>query len=397
MPLSPRRLLLTALASLLCLLGGVGAATASASTMPAEGIFESCTLDTQMQTCLNRLQVMHQGGIKVVVMPASWTSLNALATYAGAAHSLGMSVMWALGDQGWWQSPATSTNMAGYYGGFTSACGCNQNGPLISYIAHWLGALPGTYGYYAADDSMLSAGDRAGVAAYVARIKQQDPSHTLMISAANGGQATTYQGVADTVGQEIYPKTTTSLLPVNANQDIWGGVAQEVKDTQRAANNAGKQSTFILQAFSWGDNLDDGTAIGECSPSESKLACYQHLPYPSGGEQLALRNTVLKNAHPKLILWWSFQGTYGQAGNDTYSIYPTGSGAAAHWAGLAAAILAPAPVTAVKAKVASKRKPAHTARTHKRHKRTHARRHVHHAKRHAKRHTKRHATLQARV
>ena len=80
MLLSPRRLVLTAVASVLCLVGGVSAATASASTMPAQGIFENCSLDTQMQTCVQRLEVMHQGGIKVVVMPANQTSLNALAT-----------------------------------------------------------------------------------------------------------------------------------------------------------------------------------------------------------------------------------------------------------------------------------------------------------------------------
>jgi len=390
MLLSPRRLLLTALASLLCLLGGVSAATASASTMPAQGIFENCSLDTQMQTCVQRLEVMHQGGIKVVVMPANETSLNALAAYAAAAHSVGMSVMWALGDQGWWQAPATSTTMSGNYAAFVTACGCNQNAPLISYIAHWLGALPGTYGYYAADDSMLSSGDRAGVAAYVARIKQQDPSHTLMISSANEGQGADYQRIADVVGQEIYPVTNSSLLPISANQSSWDNVAQTASNTQLDAKAAGKQSAFILQSFSWGDNLDDGTAIGGCSPSDSKLSCYQKLRYPSSSEQLTLRNTVLRNAHPKLILWWSFQGTYGQAGNDTYSIYPTGSAAAAHWAGLAAAIRAPGP-GAVKAKVASKRKPAHTARSHKRVKHTHARRHT---RRHARRHTR---TVQARV
>ncbi|MGI8863633.1 MAG: hypothetical protein ACR2JH_04410 [Solirubrobacteraceae bacterium] len=370
MPLSPRRLLLTALASLLCLLGGVSAATASASTMPAQGIFESCGLDTQMQTCVQRLGVMHQGGIKVVVIPANETSLNALAAYAAAAHSVGMSVMWAIGDQGWWQSSTTSTTESGRYSAFVSACGCSQNGPLISYIAHWLGALPGTYGYYAADDSMLSSGDRAGVAAYVARIKQQDPNHTLMISSANEGQGADYQRIADVVGQEIYPVTNSSLLPITANQDTWSSVGQTASNTQLDANAAGKQSAFILQSFSWGDNLDDGTAIGGCSPSDSKLSCYQKLRYPSSSEQLALRNTVLRNAHPKLILWWSFQGTYGQAGNDTYSIYPTGGAAAAHWNGLAAAIKAPAPT--VKARVASRRRAQTTRR------RTHSRRRVHH-------------------
>jgi hypothetical protein len=321
-------------------------------------------------------------------MPANGTSLNALATYAAAAHGVGMSVMWAIGTQAPWRSPATGTDLAPYFSGFAAACGCSENGALISFLAHWLGALPGTYGYYAADDSTLSSGDRAAVAAYVARIKQQDPGHTVMISSANEGQGADYQRIADVVGQEIYPVTNSSLLPISANQDTWDSVAQTASNTQLDANAAGKQSAFILQSFSWGDNVDDGTAIGGCSPSDSKLSCYQKLRYPSAAEQLTLRNTVLRNAHPKLILWWSFQGTYGQAGNDTYSIYPTGAAAAAHWNGLAAAIKAPAP--GVKAKAAKRKPRAHTARTHQRRKHTHTRRRVHQTKRHAR-------TVQARV
>jgi hypothetical protein len=46
-----------------------------------------------MQTCVQRLQVMHQGGMQVVVISASSGSLDSLASYAAAAQSLGMSVM----------------------------------------------------------------------------------------------------------------------------------------------------------------------------------------------------------------------------------------------------------------------------------------------------------------
>ena len=56
-----------------------------------------------------------------------------------------------------------------------------------------------------------------------------------------------------------------------------------------------------------------------------------------------MRNEVLTNADPKLIIWFSFYGTYGQTGSDTYSIYPTGADAAARWNGLSEAIQAPLP------------------------------------------------------
>ena len=120
-----------ALACVLCLLAASGAAGASAASLPPQGIFESCGLDTQLQTCVQRLQVMHDGGVQIVVMPAWGVSLSSLSAYADAAHALGMSVMWQLGGSDWWQDPPTSTSEAGSYSAFASACGCDQNGSLL--------------------------------------------------------------------------------------------------------------------------------------------------------------------------------------------------------------------------------------------------------------------------
>jgi hypothetical protein len=382
------------LASIALLICGIASASASAGTLPPEGIFENCGLDTQMPTCVQRLQVMHQGGMQIVVIPDGG-SLASLQSYAATAQSLGMSVMWELSNPGWWQDPSTSTSMAGYSSAFAAACGCSQNGQLLAYTVHWLSQLPGTYGYYAADDSMLSPGDQAGVAAYVAEIKQQDPVHTVMIGSADESQTATYQAIPDVIGTEMYPVTTDPLMPLATNQDTWNSMAQWAADAQHSADSAGKQSAFILQAFTWGDNLSDGQTIGACSTTDSQSSCYAKLRYPSSAEQLQLRNEVLENSHPKLILWWSFPGTYGQTGTDTYSIYPTGADAAARWSGLSAAIQAPFPGAGVSPSPAAApgpRRPqtigahlaravtitrAHVALHRKRHHRRH-RRHRHH-------------------
>jgi hypothetical protein len=334
---------ITALVSLVVLLGSLGAALASAAAMPMEGIFEDCSLDTAMALCAQRLSVMHAGGLQVVLVPAWGASLPSLTSYAAAARALGMSVIWELSNPGWWEEAPTSTDMAGYFPSFAAPCGCSQNGALLSYLTRWLGALPGTYGYYAADDSMLSPGDRDGMSAYVAAIKRNDPRHTVLISSFSQSQAQAYEGIADLTAQELYPIKTRSLLPVSTNQPAWASVARTASRTQAAANRAHKQSAFILQAFTWGDNIDDGVSTGTCWAAESKQSCYSSLRYPSGLEQLRLRNEILLHARPALILWWSFQGTYGEADGDTYSIYPTGNEAAARWAGLSAAIRAPMP------------------------------------------------------
>lgn len=338
--------MLAAIFAIGVLLCCVGAGAASASTVPREGTFENCPLDTAMPLCAHRLKVMRAGGMRVVVISAWSGSIPALASYAATAHRLGMSVMWELSNPDWWQQPASATGMAGYLPGFTAACGCKQNGPLLAYVTRWLGALPGTYGYYAADDSMLPRHDRAAVASYVREIKHNDHRHTVLISSFSQSQANQYEGLADETAQEIYPVKTRSLLPVRANQSAWSSVARSAARTQQAATRAHKPSAFILQAFTWGDNIDDGVSTRACTAAESKWSCHASLRYPSRSAQLELRNDVLLHAHPKLILWWSFPGTYGQAGDDTYSIYPTGKQAAVRWAGLSAAVRAPMPWTA---------------------------------------------------
>lgn len=345
----------------------------AAVSLPPEGIFDNCQLDTQMSTCLQRLQVIHDGGFGVVVIDASEGSPSSDASYAAAAQGLGMKVMWEISNPGWWQD----SNLDGQFSGFATACGCSDNSSLLTYMIGFLGEQSGTYGYYAADDTMLGSGDRAGVAAYVSRIKAIDPGHEVLLSSADETQTSQYESIGDMNAAEIYPITTRSLMPASRHPDDWSSVAQWAKDDQGLANSAGKPSAFILQAFSWGDNLDDGSAMGVCTPSMTKQQCWDSFIYPTAGDQLQLRNEILKHAHPKLILWWSFMGTYGQAGGDTYSIYPTGTAAANDWAGLTAAVNAPPPGLTV---VHSTRARRHHHRRH--HHRRHRRRHHHHHRHH---------------
>jgi hypothetical protein len=368
------------LACVVSVLGASGAATASAATMPPQGIFESCALETQLQTCIQRLQVMHAGGVQIVVIPAWGVSLPSLSAYASAANGLGMSVMWQIAGPGpfWWQGGSTGTGMAPFFPGFASACGCQQNGPLLAYTIQWLSQLPGTYGYYAADayDDTLGSGDQGAMASYVSQIKQQDPTHTVMIGSAGESQTSQFQQIPDVIGTEMYPVTTSSLMPVGANQDMWDSVAQWASDAQQSADAAGKQSAFILQAFTWGDSLADGEAIGACSPSDTPDSCAAKLRYPSSSEQLQLRNEVLANAHPKLIIWFSFYGTYGSSSGS-----PPSADAAARWSGLSEAIQAPLPtapaathaplITTKKPQAKKTHRPRAHAAGHKRHRRHH--------------------------
>jgi hypothetical protein len=334
---------------------------------------------------------MKAGGVQVVVTSAMSPSLGALSQYAAVAHDLGISVMWEIGDPNWWQQPPDGNQVAADLPQFATACGCSQNQALLTYVVHWLRALPGTYGYYAADDSTLQAGDEAAIATYMAQIKQLDPNHPAMIGSYSEQQRDSHQSIADLIGQEIYPVTTSPTLPLDTHPVTWDAVRQTVTATQSSADRAGKASAFILQAFTWGDNLIDGEAVGVCSPSDTLASCYTRLRYPSAAEQLALRDAVLSYAHPALILWYSFPGTYGSAVSDPSIVYPSGADAAARWAGLSAAIRAPWPLgpantpaapSPVVPRSASSPVVPHTAPSHHlrgKRKRKHARRHRRHA------------------
>ena len=306
---------------------------AASSTKPLEGIFENCPLDRVFQTCVQRLDVMHAGGIRVVVIGAGQTSRAALYAYASEADVRGMKVMWALSNPGWWRPPTAGADPVGDFASFHQACRCRGT-KLATYVASWLGRLPGTYGYYAADDSMLAPGDRGGVRRFVAALKRGDPRHATLIGAANTFQQRQYIRAADMVGTEMYPVTGGTLDPAQTRSTV--------QAAQYNANQAHRASAFILQAFSWGDNLDDGRAIGMCSAADTVAGCGARLSYPSADQQLVLRSAVLHHAKPKLILWWSFPGTYGPAvpASPDQNV-PTLAQATSRWAGLVAAITSP--------------------------------------------------------
>jgi len=338
-------------------------------TLPAEGIFDGCQISASLTTCEQDLLAMHQAGLQVAVVPFQWDSLTDLSAYAAYAQSIGMSIMWEINDPGFWGGAWIGSSAAADYSAFSSACGCTETTAVLDYMVQWLGALPATYGYYAADDEVISLGERSSLTQYVSEIKALDPAAMVMIGSAVS-QGTSYASTGATLGTEIYPETSGNMLPVSKNLSTWDGILQSVTQDQRAANQYGTPSAFILQAFTFGDNLTDGEDVGVCNAGMSSAQCAGLLSYPSASTQLQLRNEVLEHAHPKLILWYTFSESYGQG---------------ARWSGLSNAVTAPYPATATAARAKhSKRDEKRRAKEHRKHPKrhtTHARRHKAHANR----------------
>ena len=196
----------------------------------------------------------------------------------------------------------------------------------------------------------------SGLRQYVNEIKSVDPDHMVMVG-SNQSQGTTYYGTGASIGNEIYPETTSSLLPLGRNLASWDSVQQSVSEDQRAATRAGTPSAFILQAFSFGDSLGDGEAVGACTPKMTQAQCASVLRYPEAGVQLELRNQVLEHAHPKLILWFTFnQANQGD-----------------RWAALTHVVNATLPAVATAARAKHARKAAHRRQPQSRKRRAHHR------------------------
>jgi hypothetical protein len=300
-------------------------------SLPAQGIFDNCNLSS-LTTCEADLLPMHQAGLQVVVMSAQWDTTDEITSYAAYAQSIGMSVMWELNDPGYWGGAWIGSSAAADWSSFSTACGCTATNQVLDYMIHFLSQLPATYGYYAADDWTLTPADKGNLTQYVSEIKAADPNHMVMVGSAEG-DGTTYYSSGATMGNEIYPETTQSLMPYDGNRGIWQSVQLNTRQDQRAATANGTSSAFILQAFSFGDNVSDGEAVGVCTASMSQAQCASLLQYPSANVQLELRNLILQNAAPKLILWYTYaQASQGSRWADLTSVvnaqYPASASAA---------------------------------------------------------------------
>ncbi len=286
------------------------------TTLPPQGMFDSCSLTTNLTTCEQDLQVMSQAGLKVVVNTISGVSEQNLQSYAAYAQSVGMSVMWQLNDPGFWGGTWLGASAADDYPVFATACGCTTTAGVLDSMISFLGSLPGTYGYYAADDESIAPGSTPGLTAYVNEIKSVDPNQMVMIgSSASQGQTNASAGAV--VGNEIYPETALNIANEGNNLAAWEGVQQQVTQAQAVSTEDHEASAFILQAFSFGDNLSDGEAVGVCTPDMSQGQCAGLLLYPSELVQQELRDQVLEHSHASLILWFNFAETFDGSGHGT--------------------------------------------------------------------------------
>jgi hypothetical protein len=252
--------------------------------------------------------------------------------------------MWEITDPGWWgyntSAPwgynPSGTNMLSSYPSWTSACRCKTNGQLLTFIAHTLNGGGVTYGWYIADDSQLSGGQPytpqqavAGIKQFSSYLASAAPGTKTLVSTWGLGQLDQLNqayGAANLTAQEMYPFGLAA-----GDTQALGWVSSGAALTQQVATADNGPSAFILQSFSWGECAGDAAAAG-VGPG---------APYPDANEMLQMRNAVLQNARPSLLLWYNLEETIGWASGEQPSGCVAPTNPSARLQGLSGAVKAP--------------------------------------------------------
>lgn len=271
---------------------GQPAAAATSGPTDGYGIYESCVPYGKTNECLTRLDTIAAGGFKVVVnYNQMWGNFEGQLAYLDRAQADGIKVILAINDSAFWNGTSLKT----YYPEMGAGCNCTNNTGFITSVVNLVKNHPALWGYYIADE--VNPAQHAKVKTYTDLLKSLDPNHPRLIvlgtddSNVNAGMDT-LADTADVLGQDYYPIGVENVL----SQSV-AGTVNLAQTTQAVANKNGKQSAFVLQAHSLGQY---DVYRSWCSPFPS---C---MPYPSADQMRTMRDNIVQNAHPRLILWYSY-------------------------------------------------------------------------------------------
>ena len=348
---------LAAILVFLLLLSSAFAATGRASAVPYEqpdyGVLDRCHWTETPRACSQRMQALGRAGVRVVFnVRSSEDPLPDQRAFAAAAADAGLGVMWSLSDPAIyraWAEGGDALARVPYMTHFARDCGGCANDRLLARAIGFWRSLPNTYGYYVADDTALNPATDPGMRALSARVRALDPDHPTHVATfstydAGGAQAERYQSSADRVLAELYPWH----LPGWRADEPLRAIGERAADAQRVADAHGAESAFWLQSFTWADNDASADAVGAHCPDDwAAERCYARGHWPSAAELTELRDQVLLNARPRLIMWYYLDDIIGfvdgQRPGEGRWWGPTPEQAQRRWAAFAQMLRAPAP------------------------------------------------------
>lgn len=254
--------------------------------LPPQGVYEECP-PRLGSLCLTRLKQIADAGFELV-LNYNLLSGNAakVLAYVYKAHSLGIEVIWPLNNPVFWDG----TDLRQHFSELAESCRCSNNAGFISYVVDLAKGVPATWGYYVGDE--LPSSQHSKMKPYADLLKRLDPSHRQLFvssesASSRGSNLAPFADTADVIGADYYPVGDSQ--PIAATGDV-------ARSIQAIANRYHKQSMMVLQAFSFG--LIEGRTP-KCFPRPS---CAR---FPTSDEMRQMRDLVLMNSHPQLILWYS--------------------------------------------------------------------------------------------
>lgn len=280
---------------------GVSAATTLIVTTP-QGIYQDCNLDGQAcsgptgDTAISQLDKIAKGGFTLVLnYSAFWGTAAQLTAYAAEANKVGVNILWAFDDPDFAKYASKSGNyLITDYSELSATCKCTTNKGFIQYVVALTSKFPATYGYSIADEPVVSTSSQ--VKALYTIVHAADPNHVAIVNATYDDA--TQPTLAD-IQKNLDPFNFANLL--GADFYPWGTgapISNEVPasaNTQTVANNYGKDSFMVLQAYSWKQE-DPSVCSGTCT-------------FPSQSQMQTMLDDAAANMTPDFFLWYDYWDT----------------------------------------------------------------------------------------
>jgi len=251
------------------------------------GIYESCSPNDEA-TCLSHLNTMAAAGFKLVInYDEMYGDASFQKAYLDRAQSVGMKVIIALNNPRFYNGESLRSQ----FPVLAETCDCTDNNGFIQYVVNLVKDHPAVWGYYIGDE--VDPADHDEMKSRLADVVHRlDPKHPRLFI-DNAGQSTSvwhgnspFFDTAEVIGTDFYPlRGESSDYPTI---DRAGAVASGI---QAYANAHSEGSAIVLQAFSYSEYDTPGA------------------PYPTANQMESMLSQTLANAHPRIILWYSYYDT----------------------------------------------------------------------------------------
>jgi hypothetical protein len=287
------------------------APAAKSTLIDGQGIYETC--DPTQASCRQDLTTIASAGLSLVLnydQFASDTSLTNEYAYAQAAEALHLQIIWSF--KNFFYTADTAANLSQSHPAMTRSLensGACPVAPTTDYgfvncLVHVLSTLNATWGYYIGDEPPAS--EEPTVRPMADAIWDGDPIHPRLL-VVNGGDGQVHSDVLQAYGRsyfdgyETHPDATVlaeDFYPIGTKfaPEAAAVTKQIASGLHALATQEGIGYGMVLQAHSLTQYQD---AYPWC---HSMAVC----PYPTFDQMVAMRDAVLQEPSPRLILWYSF-------------------------------------------------------------------------------------------